>query len=103
MNPPCFNFRTQSNVSTENLSDRDAKKLSEKLACCEMFNDLFNFKNLEAIMEMMKFSLGQPLPRALKDIHDMSPNDYEQIFPSSEYLTSLKNMGYVITDFLYQI
>lgn len=97
MKPPCFDVRTKSNVSTNNMPEWKIRDMNERLACCKMFSELFDFENLETIMKMMKVSLGQPLPRSLKvpkplNDDDMRPIYYEQIFPSSEYLRSLKNM-----------
>ena len=90
--PPCLDFRTQSNLSDSSVG---------VMSCCKMFNELFNLENLENIMKIMKFSHGGPLPRSLNEIFEMPPKDYEQIFPSSEYLTSLKNMRYVSNNLRY--
>ena len=95
MAPPCLDFQTQPPLSNENISDwkrEQIERINAGKACCEMINRLFNIKNLGAIMKIMTFSLGQPLPRPLNTMEVMSPNDYQEVFPSMEYIDGLGNM-----------
>ena len=92
MAPPCLDFRINSSVTNKNISDWTANRINTRKACCEMIDRLFNISNLGAIMKIMKFSLGQPLPTKLTKMKDMNPNEYEQIFPSGEYIAGLRNI-----------
>ena len=94
MAPPCHDFRTESHLP--NVSDWTAKRINTRKACCEMVSRLFNITNLEAIMKIMTFSLGQPLPRPLKTMEEMTSNNYQEIFPSTDYINGLGNMRYFV-------
>ena len=54
---------------------------------------ILNHENIDDIFHIMKFSVGQLLPRTLKEISLFKPNQYKIRFPSQGNLTGLARQG----------
>ena len=67
--------------------------------CCRIFRDIFDFKNIEYIMAIMKFSLGSPLPQSLEGMGSLTKDRYQKLFPVNGNLSSLEDIGYANNDY----
>ena len=62
--------------------------------CCRIFREIFDFKNIEYIMAIMKFSLGSPLPQSLEGMGSLTKKRYQNLFPGNGNLSGLEDIGY---------
>ena len=68
--------------------------MEEKLtSCCKMFRSILNYGNIDNIFHIMKFSLGQLLPKSLKEISHFNSKEYKTLFPNEGNFSGLRNMG----------
>jgi hypothetical protein len=64
-------------------------------SCCQLFRSIFNHGNIDDIFQIMKFSLGQQMPKSLKQISQMKEQEYSSLFPNEGNFTALKTLGCV--------
>ena len=63
-------------------------------SCCKLLRSIFNYDNIADIFQIMKFSLGQPMPKTLKEISDMKTlEEYNTLLPNKGNFTALKKLG----------
>ena len=65
----------------------------KQLPLCSVFNEIFTERSLKDVMEIMKFSIGSPLPFSLKGMAGLNhkySDDYEVLFPSGGNLSFLQ-------------
>ena len=77
----------------ENVNHNNINKRS---SLCSAFNTMFVEKNLKDIMEIMKFSVGSPIPFSLKDMAGLNyqhSDDYQALFPNGGNLSFLQKLG----------
>ena len=100
---PC-SITTQSltwnvNSSCFSGSKKWAKKwidlgMEERLtSCCKLFRTILSYSNLNDIFQIMKFSLGQQLPKPLYEISKFTASQYKTLFPNDGELASISNIG----------
>ena len=78
--------------SSTKMSERDVDRHIAEV-CCQIFRTTFDFRNLEYIMDIMKFSLGSPLPQSLQGMGSLPTEKYQKLFPANGNLSGLENMG----------
>ena len=62
-------------------------------SCCKLFRSILNYRNLNDIFQIMKFSVGQQLPKPLYEISKFTPSQYKTLFPNDGELASISNIG----------
>ena len=68
--------------------------MEERLtSCCKLFRSILSYSNLNDIFQIMKFSLGQQLPKPLNEISKFKPSQYKTIFPNDGKLDNISNIG----------
>ena len=78
--------------STYNMNPRDVHHHIAEV-CCQIFRTTFDFDNLEHIMDIMKFSLGSPLPQSLEGMGSLPYEKYQKLLPGNGNLSGLENIG----------
>ena len=62
-------------------------------ACCKVLRPLFKFENIETIFDIMKFSIGSPLPYTLSEMQMLNNADYKKLVPYDGNLERLEEKG----------
>ena len=83
--------------SKKRIKKWEENSIEESLtSCCKLLRSIFNYENIADIFQIMKFSLGQPMPKTLNEISDMTTyEEYSTLLPNKGNFTSLKKLGYV--------
>ena len=75
---------SNSNEHARNPCGNPKKDLSQEMReCCNLFEDLFNTKNIEKIMLMTKFSIDFSKPWISQYYHRLNPNETGNLAKSS--------------------
>ena len=82
----------QKDVEYNNAYGKDMVPIMSEI-CCELFRKIFDFKNIEYIMDIMKFTLGAPLPQSFEGMGDLTQLRQQKLFPVNGNLSSLEDIG----------
>ena len=61
--------------------------------CCKIFRSIFDYGNLKAIFDIMRFSRGLPLPLSLEEMVKLDYEEYLQLLPSNGDFDKLNAAG----------
>ena len=61
--------------------------------CCKIFRSSFNFENIAAFLDIMKFSMGLSLPLPITEMKSMEFNEYRKLLPSHGNFKELDSNG----------
>ena len=68
--------------------------MEERLtSCCKLFRSILSYSSLNNIFKIMKFSLGQQLPKPLYEILKFTPSQYKKLFPNDGELATISHIG----------
>ena len=96
-NSSCYSGSSESERINKWVTQSYESRLT---SCCKLFRSIFNYGNIEDIFQIMKFSLGQQMPKSLSQIQQMKPQEHSGLFPNNGNFTAMKIMGFVTELFI---